>query len=137
MNYRKMAEELLAIRAEQLKVPASQQMSKFVKGELFVLNYLATHNHSVYPKELSGEMVVSTARIAVILNQMENKKWITRSTDPEDNRQILVALTEEGHHIIEQKRMKAIEILTQMLEKLGPEDAANLLRIQRRIVGNK
>lgn len=79
MDYCKMAEELLAIRAAQLKVPASQQMSKLVKGELFVLNYLATHDHSVYPKELSGEMAVSTARIAVILNQMELKKWINQN----------------------------------------------------------
>ena len=125
------------IRAQLLKVPASQQVTKLVKGELFVLNYLATHEKAVYPKDLSKEMVVSTARIAVILNQMEDKKWITRTADTEDNRQILVALTEEGHQVIEQQREKIIHAVVQMFEKLGPEDAAEFIRIQRKIVENR
>ncbi len=128
MDYKELAEEYLMIRAQLLKVPASQQVTKLVKGELFVLNYLATHEKAVYPKDLSKEMVVSTARIAVILNQMEDKKWITRTADTEDNRQILVALTEEGHQVIEQQREKIIHAVVQMFEKLGPEDAAEFIR---------
>lgn len=137
MDYKELAEEYLMIRAQLLKVPASQQVTKLVKGELFVLNYLATHEKAVYPKDLSKEMVVSTARIAVILNQMEDKKWITRTVDTEDNRQILVALTEEGHRVIEQQREKIIHAVVQMFEKLGPEDAAEFIRIQRKIVENR
>ncbi len=137
MDYKELAEEYLMIRAQLLKVPASQQVTKLVKGELFVLNYLATHEKAVYPKDLSKEMVVSTARIAVILNQMEDKKWITRTADTEDNRQILVALTEEGHQVIEQQREKIIHAVVQMFEKLGPEDAAEFIRIQRKIVENR
>ncbi|HJC62733.1 MAG TPA: MarR family transcriptional regulator [Candidatus Blautia merdavium] len=137
MDYKELAEEYLMIRAQLLKVPASQQVTKLVKGELFVLNYLATHEKAVYPKDLSKEMVVSTARIAVILNQMEDKKWITRTADTEDNRQILVALTEEGHRVIEQQREKIIHAVVQMFEKLGPEDAAEFIRIQRKIVENR
>lgn len=128
MDYKELAEEYLMIRAQLLKVPASQQVTKLVRGELFVLNYLATHEKAVYPKDLSKEMVVSTARIAVILNQMEDKKWITRTADTEDNRQILVALTEEGHQVIEQQREKIIHAVVQMFEKLGPEDAAEFIR---------
>lgn len=137
MDYKELAEEYLMIRAQLLKVPASQQVTKLVKGELFVLNYLATHEKAVYPKDLSKEMVVSTARIAVILNQMEDKKWITRTADTEDNRQILVALTEEGHQVIEQQREKIIHAVVQMFEKLGPEDATEFIRIQRKIVENR
>lgn len=137
MDYKELAEEYLMIRAQLLKVPASQQVTKLVKGELFVLNYLATHEKAVYPKDLSKEMVVSTARIAVILNQMEDKKWITRTVDTEDNRQILVALTEEGHQVIEQQREKIIHAVVQMFEKLGLEDAAEFIRIQRKIVENR
>ena len=33
-----------------------------VRGELFVLNYLATHEIAIHPKELSKKMAVSTAR---------------------------------------------------------------------------
>ncbi len=133
MDYWEMAEEIMAIRADQLKTQAFQQMSKLIKGELLALDYLAKRNHSVHPKELGEKMVVSTARIAVILNQMESKKWITRTPDPEDNRQILVTLTEEGRRIVEQRRKGAVEAMTHILENLGPKDAAEFLRIMRRI----
>ncbi|MCM1412053.1 MAG: transcriptional regulator [Lachnospiraceae bacterium] len=133
MDYKKMAEELLAIRAEQLKVPANQQMSKLVKGELFVLNYLSTHNEAAYPKELSREMVVSTARIAVILNNMEEKSWITRTVDAQDNRQTIVTLTDEGRREIEKKRREVIGSVAEMLEVIGPDDSQEFLRIQKKI----
>lgn len=134
MDYQKMAEELLAVRAEQLKVPANQQMSKLVKGELFVLNYLSTHNKVAYPKELSREMVVSTARIAVILNNMEEKGWITRTGDTEDNRQTIVTLTDDGCEEIRKKRVEVIDSVAKMLEQIGPDDSCEFLRIQKKIV---
>lgn len=136
MDYRKIAEELLAVRAEQLKVPASQQMSKLVKGELFVLNYLSTHNRVAYPKDLSKEMVVSTARIAVILNNMEEKGWIIRTGDTEDNRQTIVTLTDAGCVEIEKKRLEVINSVAKMLELIGPNDANEFLRIQKKIVNS-
>ena len=86
MDYRRMAEEYLAIQIEQTKVPELQLMSKIEKGELFLLNYLRTHGYSAYPKDLSHAMDVSTARIAVILRQATDKGWITRRDDPDDNR---------------------------------------------------
>lgn len=134
MDYQKMAEELLTIRAEQLKIPANQQMSRLVRGELFVLNYLLTHNRIAYPKELSKEMVVSTARIAVILNHMEEKYWIVRTNDTEDNRQTIVTLTDRGYEEIQKKRMEVIDSVTKMLETIGLNDAQEFLRIQKKIV---
>lgn len=38
-------------------------------------------------------MVVSTARIAALLNRMEEKGLISRLPDPLDNRQIIVSLS--------------------------------------------
>lgn len=136
MEYQKMAEELLAVRAEQLKVPVDQKLSKLVKGELFVLNYLSTHNGVAYPKELSKEMVVSTARIAAILNAMEKKGWITRAEDAQDNRQTIVTLTEDGCKEIEIYRREVIDSVTEMLEIIGPDDSRELLRIQKKIVNS-
>lgn len=136
MDYQKIAEELLEIRAEQLKIPANQQMSRLVKGELFVLNYLSTHNKVAFPKELSREMAVSTARIAVILNHMEEKGWIIRTEDTEDNRQTIVTLTDSGCTEIERNRREVIESVVKMLELIGADDARELVRIQRKIVNN-
>jgi len=136
MDYTALANELLSVRASLLQVPASQQISKMVKGELFVLNYLATHEKIIHPKELSEKMAVSTARIASLLNHMESKKLILRYADKDDNRQVIVILTEEGKQEIHRIRAEVISYVCAMLESLGPEDAEAYIRIQKKIWNN-
>lgn len=134
MCYEDIASELLKTRAEFLHVQALQEMSKMLKGELFVLNYLATHEQQTHPNKISKEMAVSTARIAVLLNRLEEKGFITRTDDPEDNRQVIVRLTEKGAENIAQCRKETLSHVTEMLEHLGPDDARELLRIEKKIV---
>ena len=136
MDYSALANELLGVRANLLQVPASQQLSHMVKGEMFVLNYLITHKSIVHPKELSEKMAVTTARIASLLNHMEGKQLIWRYTDPEDSRQVVVVLTDEGKKAIQSVRAKAISYVSAMLEDLGPEDAEAYIRIQKKIWSN-
>ena len=136
MDYSALANELLSVRANLLQVPASQQLSHMVKGEMFVLNYLITHKSIVHPKELSEKMAVTTARIASLLNHMEGKRLIWRYTDPEDSRQVVVVLTDEGNKAIQSVRAKVISYVSAMLEDLGPEDAEAYIRIQKKIWSN-
>ena len=136
MDYTSLAQELLTVRAKLLQVPANQQLSQMVRGEMFVLNYLFTHEGAIHPKELSRQMAVTTARIASLLNHMEEKKLISRYTDPEDSRQIVVILTQEGKLAIQAVRAKVISYVSTMLEGLGPEDAEAYIRIQKKIWNN-
>ena len=80
MDYSLLAGQLLNVQANLLQVPAYQQLSKMVRGEMFVLNYLATHETAIHPKELSKKMAVSTARITSLLHHMEEKGLIARSS---------------------------------------------------------
>ena len=136
MDYTALANELLRVRANLLLVPASQQLSQIVRGEMFVLNYLVTHENTVHPKELSEKMAVTTARIASLLNHMEEKKLIRRCTDPDDSRQVDVVLTEEGRSAIQAIRQRVISYVSAMLKDLGPEDAEAYIRIQNKIWNN-
>ena len=136
MDYTALANELLSIRGKLLQVPANQKLSKMVQGELFVLNYLATHEKIVHPKELSEEMAVSTARIASLLNHMEERNLILRYADKADSRQVIVVLTEEGRNAIHRTRAEVIAYVCKMLESLGPEDAESYIRIQKKIWSN-
>ena len=133
MDYTALAAQLLSVQANLLQVPANQQLSRMVKGELFVLNYLLTHEKIIHPKELSEKMSVSTARIASLLNHMEEKNLVMRSADPDDNRQVVVVLPEEGRDQIHQIRAGVISRVAAMLESLGPEDAKEYIRIQEKI----
>ena len=131
-----MASELLKLRGMMLRVPEERQLSRMVQGELFVLNYLATHEMITHPKELSENMAVSSARIASLLNHMEEKNLISRCPDKNDSRQIIVKLTETGRSEIKKIREEVISHISAMLEKLGPEDASAFIRIARKIWAN-
>lgn len=136
MDYTALANQLLGVQANLLQVPANQQMSRMVKGEVFVLNYLNIHDRIIHPKELSEKMSVSTARIASLLNHMEEKNLILRDADPSDSRQIIVRLTPHGQQMILTIRAEVITYVADMLEGLGPEDAAEYIRLQEKIWNN-
>lgn len=133
MDYVSMAKDLLENHIDFLHVPASQEVSNLMKGEYFVLNYLFMHHHVAYPKELHRSMSVSSARIAALLNHMEEKGLVIRTPDHKDNRQVLVHLTSKGYTLIEEKRKEAVTAIVRLLEFLGPEDAQTYIRIQKKI----
>ena len=136
MYYQTLANELLHIRMNLLQVPASQKLSGILRGELFVLNYLYNHEGGIHPKELSEKLSVSTARIASLLNHMEEKHLVVRETDPEDSRQVLVRLTPDGLETIRRCRSDVLANVERMLEGLGPDDAREYIRIQEKIYSN-
>lgn len=133
MDYMKLAIELIDIQERLIQVPGKQKLTKMARGELFVLNYLLYHGSNVHPKELSEKMAVSSARIASLLNHLEKKQLIQRYVDQHDNRQIIVVLTDLGHQEISRVRSELLPDIAAMLEKLGPEDANSLIRIEQKI----
>lgn len=136
MYYEALAVELLNVRGRLLQVPAQREISKMMCGELFVLNYLKNSDGIVHPRELSEKMAVSTARIARLLNHMEDQKLIVRYADTQDTRQVIVQLTEQGEKEIECARNAVLEHTARMLEDLGAEDAREYIRIQEKICQN-
>ena len=56
MDYTALAEDLLQTRTSMSQMTVERQMSKMMKGEIFLLSYLASHNNQAYPKELSKGM---------------------------------------------------------------------------------
>ena len=133
MYFETLAYELLNVRLKMLQVPVHQEISKIMRGELFVLNYLTEHDGVVHPKELSEKLAVSTARIARLLKHMEEEKLIVRIADAQDSRQVNVQLTEQGSKEIDIVRKKVFEHTTRLLENLGPDDAKEYIRIQEKI----
>ena len=136
MYYQSLASELIRIRMNLLQVPASQKLSGILRGELFVLNYLYNRDEGVHPKELSEKLSVSTARIASLLNHMEEKHLVVRETDLQDSRQVLVRLTPDGLDAIRRCRSDVLANVERMLEGLGPDDAREYIRIQEKIYNN-
>ena len=137
MDYYELACELLGMRSSRPQICFDQTVSKLMKAEVFVLNYLQEHQSTeadVHPKNLSDGLVVSTARIAVILNHLEEKGLVYRVPDEHDNRQTIVRLSDRGQVILENSRQKLLEYMEKILQRMGEEDAKEYVRLQQKFV---
>ena len=136
MDYHLLAEELIELHRRLLSFPVNRMLADLAKGELFVLNYLMVHQDPVHPKELSQQMMVSTARVAALLNRMEEEGLIVRLPDSRDNRQTIITPTQFGIQFVQEHRTGLVDVMAKALELLCPEDAQNYLRIQKKILQN-
>lgn len=136
MDFSSLAVQLLQSRARLLLVPAQRDISRMLRGELFVLNYLREQQRTVHPKELSDSLCVSSARIARLLNVLEKDDMIDRHTDPADSRSVVVALTPKGEAEIDQVRRAVLDHISSMLQALGEEDSKTYIRILDQIYRN-
>lgn len=133
-NYEGLATELLRVQEVLLRQPDHQLLARLGQGEAFVLNYLLTHQRRAHPGELSRGLSVSTARIAALLGRMERKQLISRGPDPLNNRQVIVTLSPQGLEVIQRLRAQVLHTVVQMLAELGPEDAREFVRLQKKLL---
>lgn len=134
MNYDELASELFSLRSSIPKITIERKLAKMVQGERFVLNFLFEHSNKAYPKDISKAMAVSTARIAKLLNDMENAGLILRASDNSDNRKIIVTITDKGIEKVSEYRAYFSKYISHLLEKLGPEDAKEYVRLNKKLL---
>lgn len=134
MDYYELAKQLIDMRSKRPQVKMERTISQTGRGEVLVLNYLATNGNKAYPKDISKAVMLTTARIAAVLKSLEKHLLITRTPDPLDNRQIVVELTEAGIVFIEKRRKELLDVTVKMLEALGENDAREYVRIQNKLI---
>lgn len=132
MDYQALAEQFLSSGSFMRDAP-QRRIDESMRGENFVLFFIASRGTSVVPGDISLAMDVSTARVAAALNRLEDKGWITRRIDPNDRRRVLVELTPAGSQVAQQHRQQVLGHTVRMLELLGEHDATELVRIWQRL----
>jgi len=133
MDYEALAIEMLGKMQALRKTRPQKHINESLHGEAFVLHYIAQRGGNVLPGEISGEMNVSSARVAVALNSLESKGLITRQIDTSDRRKILVRITPEGKALEEKHQRIVIEGAAKLLALLGERDAVEYIRITGRL----
>lgn len=83
-----------------------------------VINYLIEHEYAT-SGELAENLNVSTARIANVINNMENNKLITRKKDHVDKRKVVVSLSQEGKQTYLQKYNDAYLFFEKLVNEVG------------------
>lgn len=128
-RFYELAARFLNTRRSLPYVKFDKAIKKKINNEICILSYLKSHSGEVHPKDLSEEFIVSTARMAVILNQLEKKGFVVRLADVNDNRQTVVRLEEKGRNFFEAENGKIQGFIARFFKELGEEDANEFVRL--------
>lgn len=133
MDYITLAKELIRYQLEMPKPPKDAPKLEANRGEMAVIVYLTEFEDGAAPGVLAKFGDVSTARMATVLNRLEEKGFITRTMDPEDRRKIIVNITSTGRAFGQERKEERISHITTMLKYLGEQDAPEFIRLMKRV----
>jgi DNA-binding MarR family transcriptional regulator len=106
------------------------EMSTLDHGVVRLLRY-----HPFTISELSKHMLLEPASLVPVVDALERKNWIRRSTDPHDRRRTPLILTEEGERVLANLPMASTDSpFLKTLEKMGAARAEELLLLLRELV---
>ncbi|MDD3360180.1 MAG: MarR family transcriptional regulator [Hespellia sp.] len=134
MDRKEWIEEFGALQRELAKLKSASVLTESVKGENYVLSYLAEAGADVNPKELSNILNVSSARTAVILKTLEKRELIIRYQDPDSHRQTLVKLLPAGRERYLLVQNTFARSVNGLIDALGEEDFRQYMEIKKRVL---
>ena len=133
MNYENIAEELFNQLRDNCKTSLNEFLNDFNRGEIGVLGYLVFDKNMVTSGELSEKLDVTTARMASILNSLENKGYIKRNIDIYDKRKTLVAITDMGVTLAYKIKKEMTNKIITLVKEIGYDDIKEYIRISLEI----
>lgn len=130
--YRELAENFFNTIQSVACKEHQKHISAMLKGERFVMMYLLKNGAS-FPGRIAADMGSSTANIAKILRNLEERDLIKRQEDVQDKRKKKVYLSENGRKMILNEAGQVQNYVTKLFEKMGMEDSKELVRLLKRI----
>lgn len=103
-----------------MKYRPNRLLNDSVQGQTYVVCYLSDGDKTV--TELANLINVSTARMAVIINNLEKQGKVERLNDPTDKRITKVHLTSKGNETIDCVREFLKEKVEKAINILGEEE---------------
>lgn len=79
--------------------------------------------------ELSKKLCITKPATSKMLNVMEEKGYIERSSTKSDRRVVYVKLTKEGEEFLKKQYINFENFTCRIVEKMGEEDTDNLIRL--------
>jgi DNA-binding MarR family transcriptional regulator len=88
----------------------------------------------ITPGEIAETLDLTRGAVSKIVDKLEAKRWIARSTKPEDNRVQLLSLTRSGNRILPHLAKIADENDREFFSVLDPAESATLRRLLGKLV---
>ena len=117
--FRRKLSEMFRQEAEDLKCPMSQ---------IDTLVYIAKKGDPSM-KEIANHLKITPPSATSIIETMQKKKLITRSTNSKDRRTIRVILTPKAWKMFKSFHDHKLTVITKMFSKLQDADQKQLIRI--------
>lgn len=129
MEKEKMAKEFF----DKINFPSFRTFIEFLddstRGIYHILKVINDSDKEIVAGDISKTLDISTARVAVALDNLEKKKFIKREKSTLDARRTIVRITDLGIQKLKQKEQSLIEKLVKFLEQLSTKDSKLLLNI--------
>ncbi|MCD8372917.1 MAG: MarR family transcriptional regulator [Clostridia bacterium] len=100
-----------------------------LRGTYVILRAIKNSEGEVVAGDIAKKLGISTARVAVALNMLDQKGYIKKARCESDARKTDVSITEKGLEILEEWQKKICDEIGVMLDKLTEEEAEQLLDI--------
>ena len=85
-------------------------------------------------KDLGECLFLDSGTLTPLLKKLEQKGWVTRRRAREDERVLVVTITEEGQ-ALEKRAVSVPERMTRCVSNLTPEEADTLYRLLYKLLG--
>jgi DNA-binding MarR family transcriptional regulator len=107
------------------RMRAERARSDLSLGQWAALRTLDSHG-PVTPSELAAHEKVQPPSMTKILAALESHGYVTRTPDPIDRRQVVVAANAEGRELLADDRRRKDRWLSQRIATLEPDERAAL-----------
>jgi DNA-binding MarR family transcriptional regulator len=122
---------LLTRLAKQVYRRSSEQLLGMHLRLLMALSYVRDHDGAPQ-QELAEALCMDANNVVLLLNELEDMRYVARRRDPHDRRRHLVELTPQGRRALADAERAQEEIEDEVLQALDADERAALWKLLTR-----
>ena len=129
VDYRSLARELLTAAAGMRGAHPKADLGDSMRGMPGVMMELSCADGGLAPGELARRTGLSDARIANIVNALEERGWAERLRSTTDRRRVTVSITQAGLDEVHARQEELERHVAEFLRRMGEDDAREVVRL--------
>lgn len=131
-----LSDELIEVLRQYYYMKIPLGLENFMQGEMKVLSYIhyTAGGGEIATGDIVSALDMTGGRVAGILRSLEKKGFVSRRTDENDRRRIMVSPTYVGSDYVENGRELLRSRLSAIINAMGSESAENFIRSMEEFV---
>lgn len=131
-----LSDELIEVLRQYYYMKIPLGLENFMQGEMKVLSYIhyTAGGGEIATGDIVSALDMTGGRVAGILRSLEKKGFVSRRTDENDRRRIMVSSTPAGSDYVKNGRELLRSRLSAIINAMGSESAENFIRSMEEFV---